>query len=811
VQVIIKNRAFLALVTIFLCLSIAERRYGSGLLNPAIPTDYNPPFDFATAKAHQHGGLLMFDGTFLNRELIGPGSACDGFYGNTLVFRQGSTKVTVWYNFCADPAGSAALIAKLPASAVNGNLVRVTYDPVCGLATSVQILDITPTPTPTPAKANQTITFGALANKTFGDADFNVSATASSGLTVSFAATGNCSIAGNTVHLTGLGSCTITASQAGNANFNAAPDVPQSFTIAKTNQTITFGALANKTFGNADFNVSATASSGLPVSVVATGNCTVSGNTVHLTGPGSCTITASQAGNANYNAAPDVPQSFTIAKAATTTSLTSLLNPSALAQSVTFTATVNPAPNTTTPTGTVQFKDGGINLGAAVSLNASGVAQLTPSTLTAGTHAITADYSGNTNFNPSTGALSQVVNNRALLKFSQSSYHVSEDGKFITITVNRSGDAASAVTVEFASPDDSVATIYLPCSSIGAIATPRCDFTTAVGTLRFASGESSKTFDVLISQDSYLEGPETFPLTLSHPTGGAGFAQPGDALSVVTIDDDAAGIVGELAFTESNPIDDNQNFVRQHYHDFLNREPDAPGLNFWTSQITNCGANQTCIDAAKISVSASFFLSIEFQQTGYYVERTYKTGFGDIAPPTIPVPVRFIDFLRDTQEVERGVIVGQGQWQAQLDANKRAFALALVQRPDFLTRYPANTSPLTFVSSLNTNAGSVLTGPEQTALIALLAPNPADATLRSNVLFQIAENQKLQQQESSRAFVLMEYFGYLRRNPDAAPDSNFAGFNFWLTKLNQFSGNYINAEMVKAFITAVEYRQRFGP
>ena len=84
-------------------------------------------------------------------------------------------------------------------------------------------------------------------------------------------------------------------------------------------------------------------------------------------------------------------------------------------------------------------------------------------------------------------------------------------------------------------------------------------------------------------------------------------------------------------------------------------------------------------------------------------------------------------------------------------------------------------------------------------------------TLRSNVLFQIAENQKLQQQEFNRAFVLMEYFGYLRRNPDAAPDTNFAGFNFWLTKLNQFNGNYINAEMVKAFITAIEYRQRFGP
>src|SRR5207302_2524647 len=100
-----------------------------------------------------------------------------------------------------------------------------------------------------------------------------------------------------------------------------ATNVPQTFTIAKANQTITFNALANKTFGDPDFNVSATASSGLSVSFAAAGNCTIAGNTVHLTGAGSCTITASQAGDANYNAATNVPQSFNIAKANTATAL----------------------------------------------------------------------------------------------------------------------------------------------------------------------------------------------------------------------------------------------------------------------------------------------------------------------------------------------------------------------------------------------------------------------------------------------------------------------------------------------------------
>src|SRR5204863_8825746 len=134
------------------------------------------------------------------------------------------------------------------------------------------------------------------------------------------------------------------------------------FNIAKANHTITFSALSNKTFGDADFNVGATASSGLTVSFTATANCTIAGNTVHITGAGSCTITGSQAGNANFNAAANVPQTFTIAKANTATVLLSSVNPSSFGQSVTFTATVTTG--AATPTGTVQFNDNGSNIGA---------------------------------------------------------------------------------------------------------------------------------------------------------------------------------------------------------------------------------------------------------------------------------------------------------------------------------------------------------------------------------------------------------------------------------------------------------------
>jgi PASTA domain/NHL repeat len=160
--------------------------------------------------------------------------------------------------------------------------------------------------------SSQSIAFAALANKTYGDPDFTVSATASSGLPVSFSASGNCTVSGTTVRVTGAGSCTITASQPGGSGYPAAPSVSRTFSIAKAGQTIFFAALANRKVGDPDFTVSASASSRLPVSFAALGRCTVSGARVHLTGAGSCTITASQPGNANYAAATPVARTFSI-------------------------------------------------------------------------------------------------------------------------------------------------------------------------------------------------------------------------------------------------------------------------------------------------------------------------------------------------------------------------------------------------------------------------------------------------------------------------------------------------------------------
>jgi hypothetical protein len=256
-----------------------------------------------------------------------------------------------------------------------------------------------------------------------------------------------------------------------------------------------------------------------------------------------------------------------------------------------------------------------------------------------------------------------------------------------------------------------------------------------------------------------------------------------------------------------------QFFVRQHYSDFLGRDADAAGLAFWAGEINGCGTDAACIEVKRVNVSAAFFLSIEFQNTGYLVERMYKVAYGDATEGStgfvVPI-IRRDEFMQDTPLIGAGVVVGQGNWQATLDANKDAFAQTFVQRSRFANVYSA-LSPAEFVDKLNTNAGGVLTDAEKTNLVNELTANNTVAG-RASVLRKVAENSELDRREKSRAFVLMQYFGYLRRNPSDAPESglNFAGWKFWLDKLNEFNGNFVKAEMVKAFISSDEYRHRFG-
>ena len=387
------------------------------------------------------------------------------------------------------------------------------------------------------------------------------------------------------------------------------------------------------------------------------------------------------------------------------------------------------------------------------------------------------------------------------IQFSATSYAPGEGDSSSAITVTRTGNTASMATVNYTTGDTAGAS---NCNVVSAAASSRCDYQTTLGTLDFAPGEISKTINVFLTDDSYDETSEAFTMSLSNVSGsGAGLGSP--ATTTITIaDNDSA--------TTANPIDNAGFFVRRHYIDFLNREADVTGRAFWTDQITSCGSDAQCIEIRRINDSAAFFLSIEFQETGYFVYRLYKVGHN---PPGMPVPVRYAEFIADTQQVGQGVVIGQPGAEQQLEDNKQAFVLEFVLRLRFTQDHPTSKTPAEFVDKLYENAGVVPSATERTSAINEFggAPNTVDTAARARVLRRIADNSTLKQLELNKAFVLLQYYGYLRRNPFDPPEPtlDFQGFNFWLNKLNQFGGNFINAEMVKAFISSTEYRQRFGP
>jgi Calx-beta domain-containing protein/uncharacterized protein DUF4214 len=378
------------------------------------------------------------------------------------------------------------------------------------------------------------------------------------------------------------------------------------------------------------------------------------------------------------------------------------------------------------------------------------------------------------------GALLQSRPTRAqaasTIYFSAPFYLVREGDGQAFIGVTRGGDTSGPVSVDYATSEGT--------------ASRRADFTPAFGTLRFAAGETSKPFSVLITDDFVPEGSETVDLMLFNPTGGATLAQPDYAVLNIADNDSTP--------SNANPIDDARAFVRQQYHDFLNREPDQAGLDFWAGQIESCGADQECREVKRINVSAAFFLSIEFQETGYFVRRLYLFYFAEISPI-------WREFMRDTQELSRGVIVGQPGWEEQLAANKRVFIEDWYARHRVVleSQLAANPSSFTneqYVFALFQKVQITPTDAERQALIDGLN---AGTETRASVLGKVADNPELVRREFNGAFVLMQYLGYLRREPD------LGGYHFWLDKLNQFNGNFADAEMVKAFISSSEYRNRF--
>jgi Tol biopolymer transport system component len=733
-----------------------------------------------------------------------------------------------------------------------------------------------------------------------------------SGVTVTFTALsgavgasgtfpGNASVATATTDSNGVATAPVFTANSKTGSYNivasfsgVTPSATFNLTNAKASQTITFGALTGKTFGDQSFTVSATSDSSLPVSFAATGQCSIINSTVQIAGAGSCTITASQGGDSNYNPATDVSQSFDIAKAASTTTVISSASPSDSGQSVTFTATV--ATTAGTPTGTVQFKDGSTNLGLPVDLSASGVATFSTSTLTTGTHNITAVYSGDANFAASTGTLTdgQVVNiqpsisvndfsvtegqsgtadavftvtlskasnltvkvdfstandtatagsdyqaasgtlsfipgdltqtitvpvngdtanegnerftlsltnpqnativdaqgvgtilndDSPSVQFSSLSFSFGEAAGHGDITVNRTGDLSNAITVDYSTSDQSG---LKPCqTNDNGIASDRCDYATAVGTLRFAAGEQSKSIQIPIINDGYVEASEAFTIVLFNAQG----ASLGDSTATVTVVDN------DNQTASQNIIDDQAFFIQQQYVDFLGRVAEDAGFKFWNDRMSDCPAGQTC---DRTDTSLRFFQSDEFQERGFYVYRLYDAVMGRLP--------KYAEFVPDVARLNGP------QTPAEQRLGKDAYLLDFMNKQEFRNLYGAYISAdgLTavdaagFVNALCARAG-ITPASKQTLINNLQsgAKNPSQ-TVEDFIL--TPEMSSVGTLYYDRGFITMQYFGYLRRDPDTG------GFTFWVSQLIGQGASHPQDYrfMVGGFLQSDEYRFRFA-
>jgi subtilisin family serine protease len=350
---------------------------------------------------------------------------------------------------------------------------------------------------------------------------------------------------------------------------------------------------------------------------------------------------------------------------------------------------------------------------------------------------------------------------------------VNESAGSININVTRTGDLAGFATVNYTTSD--IAGLA-NCTVVNGRASERCDYETAAGTLRFSTGEATKTIIVPIVNDALVEGSETFTLTLSG-VSGAGL---GTSTSTVTINDNDA------APASQNPIDDIPFFVTQQYIDFLGRLPDSGGFANWVATLNGCpnggfGENDNP-GCDRVHVSAGFFLSPEFQGRGYFAYKFYEVAL-DRRPA-------YAEFVPDF------AIVGGPQSPESEVLSKATYTEAWTQRPAFKALYDGKSNS-EYVNALEVNAE--VTVANKAALIAAL--NGGQMT-RGEVLRNIVESTVVGDKFFNRAFVAMQYFGYLRRDPDAV------GFQNWLNTLNADPSNF--RHMIFGFLFSTEYRQRFG-
>ncbi|HEY0081239.1 MAG TPA: carboxypeptidase regulatory-like domain-containing protein, partial [Pyrinomonadaceae bacterium] len=378
------------------------------------------------------------------------------------------------------------------------------------------------------------------------------------------------------------------------------------------------------------------------------------------------------------------------------------------------------------------------------------------------------------------------------VQFEAANYQFNEGDAGVTFNLIRTGDTSGTVTVNYETVDTDTFTVGCAdqVNNQGA-AYGRCDFATSVGIISFSPGETTKSINVPLIDDGHQEGDETFHLRLSNASEATLGTR---AATMVTIhDNDGAA--------SPNPVTASFSFfVRQQYLDFLSREADAAGRNAWIGVLNGCANafNGPAVPSGcdRIFVSGEgFFRSQEFQLKGFYVFRFYKLAFNRMP--------EYLEAVADMSFVA-------GQTPEEVYARKAQLATLITERLEFRTAY-GGLSNAQYVAALlaRYNLTQVTTPdpaqPDGGALVTLTGgdlTNRLDALqlTRAQVLRAVADSERVGALEFDNAFVGMQYYGYLRRKPDAA------GFEAWLGVLR--SGDV--RTMVNGFLNSTEYKLRFG-
>jgi hypothetical protein len=379
------------------------------------------------------------------------------------------------------------------------------------------------------------------------------------------------------------------------------------------------------------------------------------------------------------------------------------------------------------------------------------------------------------------------------LQFSAPAYQYAEDSVGATVTVTRTGDVTTPVSVGFKTVDDPAA---VPCDPTArqpngaaypkGAAYARCDYATTVETLHFAAGETQKQIAVPLIDDAHVEGNETAQLKLVNPSGATLGIQSTASLTIR--DNDTVVAV-------PNPADQNAFFVRMQYLDFLSREPEVGEP--WTNVLARCPnvANDPACD--RTLVSQSFFQSAEFQLKGLYTYLFYRVAFG--RRPAY-------------EEITPDMRSLAGATAEDVYAKRAAYATAVTERDEFAQLFAGVTNEQYVDALLGRHGLAQITtedpadfeGAAQVTLTRrqLIDALNSDTLNRAKVLRAIVQSSEVDAAEYHGAFVSMQYYGYLRRTPEQS------GYDSWLAVIKRDPGNVRG--MVEGFVKSQEYRLRFG-